>query len=117
VLVAVYYGITGFASTWAFRRVLLTSLTRFLFAGLLPFVGGLALLFFAYADIVPSGVAPFAQATDWGTGLPILITIALGIPLVLIAKVADRSGFFREKTVSYSTVDGKLTASPATPPV
>jgi amino acid transporter len=115
VLVAVYYGITGLASTWAFRRVLLTSPMRFLFAGLLPFVGGLALLFFAYADIVPAGALPFGQASDWGTGLPILITIGIGVPLVLIAKVADRAGFFREKTVSYVLVDGKLTASPASP--
>ncbi|HEY8756109.1 MAG TPA: APC family permease [Candidatus Dormibacteraeota bacterium] len=115
VLVAVYYGITGFASAWAFRKVLLTSFSRFVFAGLLPVVGGLALFFFAYSDLVPSGVLPFANATDWGTGLPILITIGLGVPLVLIAKVADRSGFFREKTVSYVTVDGRLTASPAAP--
>lgn len=114
VLVAVYYGITGFASAWAFRRVLFTSLSRFLFAGLLPAVGGVILFFFAYADLVPSSTGlRFAQASSWSVGLPILITIGIGVPLVIVAKLADRRGFFREKTVSYTEVDGQLAAAPS----
>ena len=42
VLVALYYGITGIACAWAFRKVLLTSVTRFIFAGILPLLGGIS---------------------------------------------------------------------------
>ncbi|MBV9099508.1 MAG: APC family permease [Candidatus Dormibacteraeota bacterium] len=117
VLVAVYYGVTGFASAWAFRKVLLTTPGRFLFAGLLPAVGGLLLFFVAYAVLVPSSTGlKFAQAADWATGLPVLVLIGIGLPLLLMARVASRSGFFTEKTVSYVDVGGQLSVSaPGTP--
>ena len=57
VLVALYYGITGIACAWAFRKVLLTSVTRFIFAGVLPFVGGIYLILIAYALVAPDVVA------------------------------------------------------------
>jgi amino acid transporter len=110
VLVALYYGITGIACAWAFRKVLLTSASRFVFAGVLPFLGGVYLLLIAYVVIAPTTL-PFGQSADWGTSLPILITIALGLPLVLLAAATARSGFFHEKTVSYVLVDDKLMAS------
>jgi len=43
-LIAFYYGLTGFACVWFFRRDLLTSARAFLVKGILPLVGGLALL-------------------------------------------------------------------------
>jgi amino acid transporter len=109
VLVALYYGITGVASAWAFRKVLLTSFNRFLFAGLLPLVGGLVLFFFAYAVLAPTSL-PFGQATDWTKGLPILVMVGIGLPLVAITAMANSSGFFKKKTVSYVNVDGRLVA-------
>jgi amino acid transporter len=110
VLVALYYGITGIACAWAFRKVLLSSVSRFFFAGLLPLVGGIYLLLIAYVVIAPMTL-PFGQSPDWGTSLPILITIALGLPLVILAAVTSRSDFFHEKTVSYVEVRGQLMAS------
>jgi amino acid transporter len=110
VLVALYYGITGIACFWAFRKVLLTSPTRLIFAGVLPLFGGIYLLLVAYCLAVPSSL-PFGQSTDWGTSLPILITVLLGIPLVILAATASRSGFFKEKTVSYVLHKGRLMAS------
>ncbi len=109
VLVAVYYGVTGLASAWAFRKVLSSGARLFIFAGLLPFVGGLFLL------AIGGYVTYQSWNTDVATALPILVTIGLGLPLLLVAVIANRSGFFREKTVSYVIVDGKLTASPASP--
>jgi hypothetical protein len=110
VLVALYYGITGIACFWAFRKVLLTSPTRLIFAGVLPLVGGIYLLLVAYCLAVPDSL-PFGQSTDWGTSLPILITVLLGIPLVILAAAVSRSGFFKEKTVSYVLHKGRLMAS------
>jgi amino acid transporter len=109
VLVAVYYGVTGLASTWAFRKVLFSSRRVFLFAGVLPLIGGLLLL------AIGGYVTYVAWTTDITTALPVLVTLALGLPLLLVAVVTNRSGFFREKTVSYVMVDGNLTASTATP--
>jgi hypothetical protein len=109
-LVALYYGITGIACAWAFRKVLLTSPSRFIFAGVLPFVGGVYLILIAYALVAPVSL-PFGQSPDWGTSLPIIITLLLGVPLVLLAAGTARSGFFHEKTVSYVLVDGQLMAS------
>lgn len=48
--IAFYYGLTGFACVWYFRRVLTRSRKDFLFKGLLPGLGGLTMLFlFCYA--------------------------------------------------------------------
>ncbi len=112
VLVALYYGITGIACFWAFRKVLLTSASRLIFAGVLPLFGGVYLLLIAYCLIVPSTL-PFGQSPDWGTSLPMIIAILLGIPLVIVAAATARSGFFHEKSVSYILKNGQLVSSTA----
>jgi amino acid transporter len=103
VLVAFYYGITGIACAWAFRKVLLTSFKLFLLAGLLPFVGGLFLFWVGYQVIAPSVTL----------ALPILIAVGAGIPLTLIAALANKNGFFQEKTISYISQNGHLVAATA----
>jgi amino acid transporter len=104
VLVAVYYGVTGLASAWAFRKVLFSSVRLFIFAGLLPFIGGLFLF----------AIAGYVVSQDVGSAVPILVTMGLGLPLVVLAAATSRSGFFRARTVSYILVEGKLTASTST---
>ncbi|WP_228718505.1 amino acid permease [Kitasatospora acidiphila] len=48
--IAFYYGLTGFACVWYYRRVLTRSRRDFLFKGLLPGLGGLVMLaLFCYA--------------------------------------------------------------------
>jgi amino acid transporter len=101
VLVAVYYGMTGIASAWAFRKVIFTNLRLFLFAGLLPFVGALFLFYIAYKVV----------SDDVGAAVPILVAMGAGLPLLVLAVATNKSGFFREKTVSYVLVNGELTAS------
>jgi amino acid transporter len=110
VLVALYYGITGISCAWAFRKVLLTSVTRFIFAGVLPLLGGLFLIAVAYVVIAPTSL-PYGQAADWGTSLPIIITVLLGVPLVILATLTSRSTFFHEKTVSYVVQNGRLVSA------
>ena len=48
ILVALYYGVTGVASAWAFRKVLTSSVRLFVFAGVLPLLSGLFLFYIAY---------------------------------------------------------------------
>jgi hypothetical protein len=59
-MIAFYYGLTGFACVWYFRRSLFESLRNFLLRGLLPLLGGLILL----AAFVKSAVDMFAS--DYG---------------------------------------------------
>lgn len=43
-LIAFYYGLTGFACVWFYRRTLTTSVRHFVMRGLFPFLGGAILL-------------------------------------------------------------------------
>jgi hypothetical protein len=107
VLVAFYYGITGIACAWAFRKVLLTKVSLFFLAGLLPFIGGIFLFWIGYEVVFPAGTA---FSDDISTAAPVLITFALGIPLTIVAAVINKNGFFRTKTVSYVQKNGQLMA-------
>jgi amino acid transporter len=58
-MIAFYYGLTGFACVWFYRKTLTTSFRHFIMRGLFPFVGGVILLFvFIY------GLQQFALP-DW----------------------------------------------------
>ncbi len=111
VLVAFYYGVTGLASAWAFRKVIFSSVQLFLFAGLLPLAGGLFLFYIGYKVV----------ADDFDSSKPILVSMAAGLVLMVLAAITSRSNFFREKTVSYVMRDGALAAetvgTPLPPPV
>jgi amino acid transporter len=92
VLVAFYYGVTGLASAWAYRRVLFRSPTILFLAGILPALGGLFLLWVGYQVVAQAGVGP---------SLPVLIALGLGIPLTALTVVLTKSDFFHRKTVTY----------------
>ncbi|MDA8025451.1 MAG: APC family permease [Actinomycetota bacterium] len=96
VLVAFYYGITGIGSAWAFRKVLTRKPSLLFFAGILPFIGGVFLLWIGYQVVSQSGLS---------TSLPILITLGAGIPLVLIARYTAKTNFFKTKAVAYELAD------------
>jgi amino acid transporter len=60
-MIAFYYGLTGFACVWFYRRTLTTSVRNFVMRGLFPFSGGTMLLaVFVY------GLVSFAEP-DWVT--------------------------------------------------
>ncbi len=99
-LIAFYYGLTGFACVWFFRRNLKTARGIFL-AGVLPFLGGLSLAYILVKSIIELyNPANSASGTSWfGIGPPLLITIALmllGVVLMLLQwRVSPE--FFRRK--------------------
>ncbi|GAA2752695.1 MULTISPECIES: APC family permease [Kitasatospora] len=102
--IAFYYGLTGFACVWYYRRVLTRSARDFVFKGLLPLLGGLMLLyFFVY------GAFDVYAAPDYGStsiDLPIFgetggVTVigigalVLGAVLMLIQWAVQGSWFRR----------------------
>jgi amino acid transporter len=97
VLVAFYYGITGVACAWAFRKTLGQSLRANGTMIYLPLLGGIALLFVCY-QVMKSG-----GSTVW----PDIVMLALGLPLLLLAMVAKRgkTDFFTQPRVSYDTIE------------
>jgi amino acid transporter len=95
VLIAFYYGVTGLTCAWAYRKVAFQS-TRFFFTGiLLPFLGGAALLWVGYEVI---------KAAGWSGAGADIITLLLGIPLVIIARLTTKGDFFKTKTIAYTEI-------------
>ncbi|MGO8872315.1 MAG: APC family permease [Acidimicrobiales bacterium] len=95
VLIAFYYGVTGLTCAWAYRKVALQT-TRFFFTGILfPFVGGVVLLFAGVYTIVTKG---------WSGANADIITLGLGIPLVILARITTRGPFFKQKRVAYTEI-------------
>jgi hypothetical protein len=94
VLIAFYYGITGLACAWAYRKVAFKE-TRFFFTGFLfPLLGGAVLIFVLVKVIIGAGT----------TGLPVIIAMALGVPLVILARFTTKGDFFKTKMVTYTEI-------------
>jgi amino acid transporter len=99
--IAFYYGFTGLASTWYFRRQLGRSLGVLLRVGLLPLAGGL-LMFAVFAKAFHDYSLPDAGYAKplLGIQIPIVIGIGallLGVPLVVLARLR-LPAFFRRPT-------------------
>ena len=60
--IAFYYGLTGLACTWYFRRELIKSARNFVYVGLLPLIGGM-MLFAILGDSVYQAWSPPARTT------------------------------------------------------
>ena len=100
--IAFYYGLTGFACFWYFRRVLTRSLRTLLMVGILPLVGGL-ILFGILGDSIYQQTNPANSSVGhaWlGVGPPLAIGIvglAVGIVLMLVQRLVNPDPFFRMK--------------------
>lgn len=106
-MIAFYYGLTGFACVWFYRKTLTSSFRNFIMRGLFPFVGGgMLLAVFIY------GLIQFA-APDWvvdGDGKNVTIfgigaTAVVGVIGLLIGAVLmgiwalRQPDFFQGKTL------------------
>jgi amino acid transporter len=115
-MIAFYYGLTGFTCAWYYRHNLTSSPRNFVFQGLLPFLGGVILLFALVWSIkdgwlFPSDVSssftgwsmPFAP--HWRIGGVFLIgivTFLIGVVLMFIWR-AKAPAFFRGETLNATT--------------
>ena len=106
-MIAFYYGLTGFACVWFYRRNLFTSPRNFVMQGLFPFLGG-AMLLYAFYLAVQSYWAPDWLTDDdnnnitiFGKGAVAVVGIgALLLGLILmIVWWSIKSDFFRQKTL------------------
>jgi amino acid transporter len=104
-MIAFYYGITGFACAIYYRRVLTRSARNFFFIGVLPVAGGLmltAVLVKSFIDITKPD-SGYAGAL-FGVGAPFFIAvvaIVLGVVLLLLC-LHRYPDFFRTKTETAS---------------
>ena len=95
VLIAFYYGVTGITCAWAYRRVAFKDFRFFLTGILFPLLGGIVLLFVGYQVIKTSG---------WSGANADIIALALGVPLVLLARFTTKGNFFKTKAVAYDEI-------------
>jgi hypothetical protein len=90
-LIAFYYGLTGFACVWFFRKDLLSSVRALLVKGVLPVAGGVALLGAFALSIKSYWPASSSYSSFAGIGGIFLIgagSLLAGVILMLVARVA-----------------------------
>jgi amino acid transporter len=112
-MIAFYYGLTGFACVWFYRKTLTSSVRNFVMRGLFPLIGGIML-----AAVFVYGLVSFA-APDWLTddnGKNVTIfgigaEAVVGVGGLLIGLVlmfvwwAIKPDFFRGKTLERRSDD------------
>jgi amino acid transporter len=111
VMIALYYGMTGFSCAWFFRKTLLSSTRHFFIRGVLPTFGGLILYgalvfsFFHYwdpANSYTSWTLPFAPHWHMG-GIFVIDVVALLIGVVLMFLThAFRPRYFRGEVLNHT---------------
>jgi amino acid transporter len=112
VMIAFYYGLTGFACVWYYRATLTESARSVWLRGVLPLLGGLILWFVMFWSLWYNWVTPSNSYTTWtfpGThrvigGVFILdvAAIILGVVLMLVMW-AIRPAFFRGQVLNRDT--------------
>ena len=86
-LIAFYYGLTGFACIWFFRRSLLTSARDLVTKGILPLIGGLTLLGAFVLSIKSYWPAASSYSSFHGVGGIFLIgagSLVVGVVIMVI---------------------------------
>ena len=105
--IAFYYGITGFACVWYFRRELFTSPRNFFFKGLFPLLGGLMLGYAFIQSCIDMYDVDYGYTILFGIGGTFVVgvgALALGVLLMLLWWVFPRSKpFFRGETLNRDT--------------
>jgi amino acid transporter len=103
--VAFYYGITGYACVWYFRRTLFDSARNFFLRGLLPLIGSIGMTW-AFVISARDMLDPEYGYTAFGDIGGVFVIgvgmLALGVPLMLLCAVKLRP-FFRGETLTAET--------------
>ena len=100
-----YYGFTGLACGWYYRRELFKSVRGFILAGVLPVVGGgtMAFIFVKAYLVVNTPGYNYSAKPFLGFQVPIVIgigTLLLGVPFMLLCAFKFRAFFSRKTEVA-----------------
>jgi amino acid transporter len=106
-LIAFYYGLTGFACAWFYRRTLTSSVRNFVMRGLFPLLGGFSLLGaflvasyqYAQPDYGYTSLAGIGGVFVIGIG-----SLVLGVILMFVWQ-ARHSDYFRGETLPKRVAD------------
>ncbi len=112
VMIAFYYGLTGFSCVWYYRSTLRDSARNLWFRGIFPLLGGI-MLFSALGYNLYYYWGPGNSSTSWqmsfwphwnvgGVFLIDLITVVIGIVL-MVAYASVRPAFFRGEVLNRDT--------------
>jgi len=101
-MIAFYYGLTGFACAVYYRRELLRSVKSLILAGVAPVIGGLILTYlFIKSCIDLSDPANSTSGSSWfGLGPPLVIGLGFllfGVVLMILWRLTGHSEFFARK--------------------
>jgi amino acid transporter len=100
-MIAFYYGLTGYACAIYYRHQLLRSAKHLVLVGIVPVIGGLILTWaFVQSVIDLADPANSASGTDWfGFGPPLVIAAAFGVLglALMLAESRYRPEFFRRR--------------------
>ncbi|MEU3463946.1 APC family permease [Streptomyces sp. NPDC006733] len=120
-MIAFYFGLTGFACVRYYRKVLTRSPRDLWTKGVMPGLGGVLLLYFFVNACVVYSAADYGS-TSWTMPFPphwqlggVFVTgigaLLLGAVLMLLYRTA-RPAFFRRQTIAVSAHDPAATAPP-----
>ncbi len=103
-MIAFYYGLTGFACAIYYRYELMKSVKSFLFIGVLPVTGALILTFALVKSIIDlSDPANSESGDSWfGVGPPLVIGVGMmlfGVALMLLQRMREPEFFKRKPEV------------------
>jgi amino acid transporter len=99
-MIAFYYGLTGLACVWYYRRTLTMSVRRFLLVGVAPLLGGVTLLWVFARSCLDLGRADAGSTTYFGIGSPLVIGLGfllMGVVLMAIWRLAGHREFFARR--------------------
>ena len=115
--VCFYYGSTGFASLWYYRREVFDSARKFIFVGLLPLLGGLIMYAIGIKAIIFYGEKVNSEGKEYlGLTLPIWfggIGMVVGLVLAWISRPYFRAFFSRKtETAAPGLLDATVERAP-----
>jgi amino acid transporter len=97
-LYAVLYIIVALVCVWYYRRTLRDSTSQLFYAGILPLVGAVFLIYIVIDGLI---------AAPANIQIPTVIFILVGIPAALIALAVTKSDFWTSKPIAAATGEGK----------
>jgi len=120
-MVAFYYGLTGFASAIFYRHLLLRSAKNLLFMGLVPLAGGVVLAWALIASAMEMAdpEATYSGVTWFGMTAPLAITIGslvMGMVLMILWWLRAPEFFRRRPEALREDAGVPPAATPTTPP-